>query len=537
MGLKRFFLAFLALLFLLSSSLFLRPMDRTRFELLPRVEAYEALPPELAITTAMLGGFRGILIDVLWLRAITMKQQGQYFEMVQLYDWIGKLEPRFDSVWSFGGWDMAYNVSVELPPGEERWRWVQHGISFLRDQGLKYNPRSENLCKELAWIYLHKIGMDQDLSHYLYKTRLFLDMGAVVGDSSRANIQSLKDAPTSAKAALEDSKVRQIVEDLARMGIDAFASFDRLVYDPRGLSEEARDYVQEQARQRNPGLGKLVLFLMADRLRTVYRMEPERMLALMDEYGPLDWRTPYALAIYWGSLSVEYGEKHDVDFTMNFDRMVYQAVQELVRRGHFSLSDEGFLVMAPNYDFAEKMDELFVKLIDKYQKDDTNIGIDSAHENFLTGLVFDLFLMGRTAESQRWFERLRKLYKPQERSSYDEFVRHSLVHWLMYDLNPSRATRALLGIVHRHYWLKVTDDDAASALMVDLAKLVYETCRTSYAERDLPFTVPSMEEIERRVLTDVFAGKYGWPDFTMERLRRILGDKAVLYERPEENDS
>ena len=49
--------------------------------------------------------------------------------------------------------------------------------------------------------------------------------------------------------------------------------------------------------------------------------------------------------------------------------------------------------------------------------------------------------------------------------------------------------------------------------------------------------IADTSEIERRVLTDVFAGRFGWPDFTIERLRRILGDKAKEYEESRESEN
>src|SRR4051812_45043764 len=49
-------------------------------------------PPVLAFTTVALGGFRGLIANALWIRANDLQQDGKYFEMVQLADWITKLE-------------------------------------------------------------------------------------------------------------------------------------------------------------------------------------------------------------------------------------------------------------------------------------------------------------------------------------------------------------------------------------------------------------------------------------------------------------
>ncbi len=40
----------------------------------------ENTPPLLAFTTVALGGFRGVLTDVLWLRAARLQEEGKYFD-------------------------------------------------------------------------------------------------------------------------------------------------------------------------------------------------------------------------------------------------------------------------------------------------------------------------------------------------------------------------------------------------------------------------------------------------------------------------
>src|SRR5438046_2134199 len=98
-------------------------------------------PPVLAFTTVALGGFRGLIANALWIRANDLQNDGKYFEMVQLADWITKLEPTFAQVWLMQGWNMAYNISVKFSDFGARWRSVQRGTELLRDEGLKYCPR------------------------------------------------------------------------------------------------------------------------------------------------------------------------------------------------------------------------------------------------------------------------------------------------------------------------------------------------------------------------------------------------------------
>ena len=90
----------LAAALLLGVSQAQRVLNRERDQLgLTRVAPLENAPPVLAFTTVALGGFRGLISNALWIRANDLQDDGKYFEMVQLADWITKLEPHFTQVW------------------------------------------------------------------------------------------------------------------------------------------------------------------------------------------------------------------------------------------------------------------------------------------------------------------------------------------------------------------------------------------------------------------------------------------------------
>src|SRR5246127_4526746 len=98
--------------------------DRDRLGL-TRVEPLENAPPVLAFTTVALGGFRGLISNALWMRAMDLQDEDKFFEMSQLADWITKLEPHFVQVWLVQAWNMAYNISVKFKDFPDRWRWLQ----------------------------------------------------------------------------------------------------------------------------------------------------------------------------------------------------------------------------------------------------------------------------------------------------------------------------------------------------------------------------------------------------------------------------
>ncbi|NLH16476.1 MAG: hypothetical protein GX455_07855, partial [Phycisphaerae bacterium] len=123
----------------------LAPLTQSRQEMgLVATTPLENAPPSLAFATVAMGAFRGLVVDVLWMRADHLKEKGLFFDAKQLAEWITTLQPRFAAVWDFHAWNMAYNISVAVPntQWEERWRWVRNGYELLRDKAIPLNPKS-----------------------------------------------------------------------------------------------------------------------------------------------------------------------------------------------------------------------------------------------------------------------------------------------------------------------------------------------------------------------------------------------------------
>jgi hypothetical protein len=129
-------------------------------------------PPMLNLIMVGLGGFRGLAAEVLWFRVDRLQQEGRYIELVQLSDWIARLDPRAAEIWAYSAWNMAYNVSAMMNRPDDRLRWVAHGVSLLRDEALAWNPTDARLYRELSWLYQHKVGSDNDTAHLVYKLSL-----------------------------------------------------------------------------------------------------------------------------------------------------------------------------------------------------------------------------------------------------------------------------------------------------------------------------------------------------------------------------
>lgn len=132
-------------------------------------EAHGAAPnPAAEMIVAGLGGFRGIASEIVWFRTDRLQDAGRYAELAQLATWLTYLDPYTPEVWAYASWNLAYNVSVMMPTAEDRWRWVEAGMKLLRDDGLRLNPSDPVLHKELAWLFLFKVGgrLDDAAPHY-----------------------------------------------------------------------------------------------------------------------------------------------------------------------------------------------------------------------------------------------------------------------------------------------------------------------------------------------------------------------------------
>ena len=302
-----------------------------------------------------MGAFRGVFVNLLWIRANDMKEAGKFYEAVELAKGITRLQPRFPRVWVFHAWNLAYNISVMTKSREERWNWVNQGIQLLRDQAIPANPNDLLLHKELAWIYLHKIqGVTDDANPY-YKRMVAAEWSFNMGmppprgpeDRDRAKViakyaawvRRFADAPTNLDAVrAADPAAGRLIDAVEAMGFSFTTGVERRRFLQRyevtrvnttslrrdmflkalavGLLEtegtQANNLRQMQvlsALIEDGGNAKAWEALLTHVRRRVlvedYRMEPDRMVRYTEKYGPIDWRNAAGHALYWSARGVE----------------------------------------------------------------------------------------------------------------------------------------------------------------------------------------------------------------------------------------
>lgn len=203
---------------------------REKMNIFGQTSAQTSAPPEYAFAIQAFGAFRGLLTDIAFIRAESLKSDGRYYDAMQLASWICKLQPRFPSVWEFQSWNMAWNISVTTYTPEERWNWVYNGVKLLRDEGIVWNPRAVNLYKQLAWIFNNKMSENIDEFHRAYKRNWAWKMHLVLGAPPD---------PQSSYAPGEFESVEQQIGD------------DRLAR-ASAREKEIKDKAKEQLLKENP---------------------------------------------------------------------------------------------------------------------------------------------------------------------------------------------------------------------------------------------------------------------------------------------
>ncbi|MFW5845304.1 MAG: hypothetical protein ACOCXJ_03665, partial [Planctomycetota bacterium] len=116
---------------------------------------FAALPPGESVGILVIGGFRGLATDLLWMRALGAKDEGRYYQSVALFGLISRLQPRFERVWEYMSWDMAYNIAHQMDSDEARWAWYVAGVE-AQAEGVRTNPQSPRLMRYLAWLFQHR---------------------------------------------------------------------------------------------------------------------------------------------------------------------------------------------------------------------------------------------------------------------------------------------------------------------------------------------------------------------------------------------
>jgi hypothetical protein len=546
----------------------------------------EGQPPQVAAGIAM-GAFRGLFVNFLWIRANNLKEEGRYYEAMDLAKAITTLQPRFPHVWVFHAWNMAYNISVTTQTPRERWKWVNAGIDLLRKEGIPNNPNDLMIHKELGWFFLHKIGGYLDDANLYYKRQLAAEWTLVLGpppppDTGIKDFQTITmrfadwlrpiaEAPESlAELVRAHPRVGELVRRLreeSNVEVNANLARSHVVHQAVARSSEA--FMLRRALQAENPLHNLVndpawqeqwaLLLAHLRKRILideYHMDPLRMVRYTETYGPIDWRHHAAHGLYWSLRGVENAmlrftaeNKRDFDF-VNSNRVVVQALQELWRSGDLFFDFWGwinepegqvFYRASPNIHFIESYGDHMMEFVERTV--DTRFEGSSrrprgysmyaaGYENFRKDAIRFLYRRGQRAWAERMKEELRlwphaNINNPDRAVLFsldlDQFVKEELKDSLT---RPSVAREEVVGALQGAYLegLLAGDQEVFRAQM-EYAALVHRFFFEQQSHKNTldPGTL-RMEQIPRDFR--ILAGQ----EFAVLLLMLDLNDAEAIYD-------
>jgi hypothetical protein len=529
------------------------------------IDKPENVPPSLAFTTIATGAFRGLVVDVLWMRADRLKEQGQYFDAKQLAEWITTLQPRFASVWEFHAWNMAYNISVAIPATQpdQRWKWVKNGYELLRDRGIEWNPKSILLYRELARIFQHKIGAVSDDAHKYYKLQLALAMEPLLGSADNQYFDALAKSPTDWEQIIKDANVAPLITAL-KSADNTFANDDKFVsnylsfrQNPGRFKPAAFDVIDD-FRVRGPeALKKLDVFAKAYQLRGTWKLDPVLMHELNKTYGPidwndpnkhfpLDWRHPDSHAIYWAVKGLQIAaeeESHRMGMTeTNTDRIVGQSLQNLFRNGKIFIynvpaetasdSSRKEIFLRPDLRMFEPCNEARLATLEKYKdlRKSIYVSFQDGHRNMLKNAVLSFYQAGHRRHAQKIYNQLRKLYPLDEfKVPLVVFARNRLREELQ-SIGVDNAKEIVQMMLRESYFRYAMRDDDEAAGLENMAKEAYDLYQS--IDREVRIALPDDFKLLRYLALFDFLNDQQYPrNFRRNLLGRIKIEKPDLFEQ------
>jgi hypothetical protein len=456
--------------------------DRDRLGM-THMAALDNAPPMLAFTTVALGGFRGLISNFLWIRANDLQQDDKFFEAAQLANWITDLEPHFSQVWVFQGWNMAYNISVKFKDFPDRWRWVDNGISLLRDGGLKYNPDDVLIYRELAWFFQHKMGANLDDANIYYKSQWAKEMEPFFG-ADGTNFATL--------------------------------------LNPQTAEEKTNAFL----------------------LRQKYKIDPAFAQKVDQDWGPLDWRLPEAHAIYWGARGLDAAEKNPdkvkSDDLIMLRRIIYQSIYQAFKHGRIIANPyEQTYSLGPNLDLVPKVNDVYLQMFAEETQPGMKDGVLKAHRNFLRDAVYFLYENYRMADAAKYYKLLGDKYPDKaimdgdpaslpKNLTLDEYAVRRVQSELG-DTSEERTTAVVQGLLRNAYAELALGSNDRYQGFKNLVKKIYvhynaKTATAGVNSSRVP--LPNYDDLNRSVMKDLLDPQSGMPFAARAVLRTQLGMPA-----------
>jgi hypothetical protein len=424
-------------------------------------------PPVVAFTTIALGGFRGLLADILWLRTISLQRQGKYIEMAQLASWISKLQPRFTGATVFLAWNMAYNISITYSEPKKKWRWVKNGMNLIRDS-IKYNPGSPILFKELSWIYINKIGGSRDYANLYFKTQLAIQIEKISGKKN-LDINSLYKISEEIKTnpdIISDIQIRlKKLKDLNCNSLDKLLHYlKKHGTIPSIISDK---FTKEEIKI---AIGYFKIKMLKNELS----MDINSMHQIYEIFGDIDWRLSQTQALYWIMQAIKIAPENNE----------YKSIQNIIFLNFIS---NGTLLLLDKSDYNNFTTYPNFNAMSKIKNYLQNSKKKKIYLNFLDTCIPILYNHGKYKEAKLYLKEAAEKLDNNKYSAINiqQYMNYYWKDYLIY-FNKSQVVNLIDKQISIGYILYALDKKKVSNTQFKLVDSIYQNYRNVQPTVKLP---------------------------------------------------
>ncbi len=439
-------------------------------------------PPGVAISTVFLGGFRNLLANALWLRMTRLQEQGNYFELVQLANWILKVQPNNTFAAQYLAWNMAYNISIIPQEENARWRWVKKGIETLL-YAIELSPNDPLLYKDLAWIYQHKLGDQMDISGPYYRYRLADENFRIFRGKHSPDWAVLKEADSSLEDFLKKNPVLRRKINTEPEKLTAYFA------ENGDLPERLKSRLSESEQE------KLLTVIQNEAIRTILHIDPAEAWEMEQEYGKLDWLLPDSFAAYWAKQGMKKTDKRN----LSCERILSHALKILFTSGRV-IYPEGKPALdsmrLPNFNLADAALKSY-----EDENDLMNGVTNMGYLTYISQAVDTFYLFGQYKAAEKYFDILKKRGYPEAKNvTVAQFVDQHLRKMIANGMHLQVMSMVESFIIQSAYNFANGERDAAEQALLT-ARRIYEIFlkRTDSEEERIRLRMPPFKVFTQNI--------------------------------------
>lgn len=329
------------------------------FSILNWISTYKLIPKDArAQTFLMYGPLRGVITTALQWKIEQEHEKGNAQEVTQLTNWMLKMQPFNPHIWAYQSWNLGYNLVTYFPNPEERWFWTRRALHLLLSDAA--HLRSDSIINEA--------------------------IGEIINDKIAG--------------AVLDPYTPFYREQFAK---------EMALFLPTGSLQDLGHYLDSQGHLTDTGR----LFSEA------YLLDFDIMRQVDSNFGPFDWRLPYAYVLYYKTHG-DYETFKQGHFGANYT--IYRAWKNACENGR--------LLLNPNdYTYLTTFDFRILKKIQAFlnvQKSlNAHENVQNEYQNFMRTSAAIFYINNQIDSAREMYDQFYIESLPKDRPSFDDFIASS----------------------------------------------------------------------------------------------------------------